>query len=472
MARSSHGTGTPGRMNEVLGRDALGFIARQTVQTQDFSEAIYAYPDGKQGHWVHLPHSETLFWVGDLTGGSTFEPGAVVFVASISGKRGKKIIGRSPAGMVSASVATVTAPPSVGPAVDPVPDGDLSYRGWAYSCDGSSSVLLASFLYKSGPMTVELRVATLAVSDITGDDINFLGDASDGGVSGTESFVSSPEDLSESAFASKDHRCLSVISDGTVTFVVHTADLASGSYVVSCFDATGALLGSDTFTGRTPPTSTMQRIVSLNQHSSVLSSGVFYFAHPIGSGDQEFRLCTRSDADASVVAYVDIDFAATDFSYAGMTPLPSGGVRVWLRYDVGFGAGFGSYMDFDSGLVCALGVQPALWPFVSPGEQYQYNLSGIDTTDVLGNVTMAGSTAHPTASYVLIGTHSTGPTLAAFDLDSSTVFVSAVSTDPEMDDKIQPIFPCSGDGFIISATGLGPSGQGILNRILSDGTKA
>ncbi len=39
-------------------------------------------------------------------------------------------------------------------------------------------------------------------------------------------------------------------------------------------------------------------------------------------------------------------------------------------------------------------------------------------------------------------------------------------------DKIQPIFPCSGDGFIISATGLGPSGQGILNRILSDGTKA
>ncbi len=469
MARSSHGTGTPGRMNEVLGRDALGFIARQTVQTQDFSEAIYAYPDGKQGHWVHLPHSETLFWVGDLTGGSTFEPGSVVFVASISGKRGKKIIGRSPAGMVGASVATVQAPNTVEPAETPV--GALSYRGWAYGCDGSSSVLLASFLYKAGPSTVELRVAELPVADIVGDDINFRGDGG-GGVIGAESFSSEPEELDEATFDNKDHRCLSVVSDGTVTFVVHTADLASGSYVVSCFDATGALLGSDTFTGRTPPTSTMQRIVSLNQHSSVLSSGVFYFAHPIGSGDQEFRLCTRSDADASVVAYVDIDFAATDFSYAGMTPLPSGGVRVWLRYDVGFGAGFGSYMDFDSGLVCALGVQPALWPFVSPGEQYQYNLSGIDTTDVLGNVTMAGSTAHPTASYVLIGTHSTGPTLAAFDLDSSTVFVSAVSTDPEMDDKIQPIFPCSGDGFIISATGLGPSGQGILNRILSDGTKA
>ncbi len=330
MARNSHGTGTPGRMNEALGRDALGFIARQTVQTQDFREAIYGYPDGKQGHWVRNTHSETFYWVGDLTGGSTFEPGSIVFVASRSGKRGEKIIGSSPAGMVSASVATVTAPASVGPISAPLTEG--TYSGWSYFGDGSSYVYLAcahhkkQYRYVGGANyyvsgTVQIRVSRIAVGDIIGQtnlapngysDDEFLG-----GVGGVELFRSDPVDLvadpptdPETGITNDPGipwRTCALSTDGTNFFVVYTKDDSASTFTVDCYDASGTLQGTDTFTGRTPP---HDQVDLINEHSAIVSGGLFVFAHPIGSA-KEFTFTTRG-TDAAIIDSLVIDFAAND----------------------------------------------------------------------------------------------------------------------------------------------------------------
>lgn len=472
MAGRSHTTRTPHRMNEAIGRDALGFVARQNVANADFRKAIYVRPLGKGFHQVRNPVSGEEYTVSDGLGGATVEPGATVGLLSYHGMPGETLATRAPAGFGGSATSSVTRTPRIEPLADPGGgDGVLSYRGWSYGCDGSSSVLVAAFLYKSGPSTVEIRVGEIDADSIVGDDINFRGD-SDAGEIGTELFTSEPIEIGESEFDDKLHRTLAVVAADGVTFVVHTDSLASGDYVVSCFDGSGALLGSDTFAGRTPPSSLMERLVSLNQHSAVVSDGLFYFAHPIGSGSQEFRFCIRDPSDASVVAYADVDFELTDHSYAGMTPLPGGGVRVWSRYDLGGSAGYGEFRDFDASMVCALGAQATVWQFVSPGDQYKLNTDGVGGTAVLGNVTMAMETLRPTTEYVLIGTHSTGPTLVAFDLDSSTAFVSANATDPEMDGKVQPAFPCHDNGFILSSEDDGSTGQGVLNRILSDGTKA
>lgn len=165
-------------MNEALGRDALGFIARQTVQTQDFREAIYLYPDGKQGHWVRNTHSDTPYWVGDLTGGSTFEPGSIVFVASRSGKRGEKIIGRSPAGMASSSIATIEAPNSVAPAQTP-PEEDLSSYdlvGFCWDGDRDRAVIARTKFtpaIDADPDTYSLDFCTVDREDIPHLDKSF-----------------------------------------------------------------------------------------------------------------------------------------------------------------------------------------------------------------------------------------------------------------------------------------------------------
>lgn len=361
MARNSHGTGTPGRMNEALGRDALGFIGRQTVQTQDFSEAIYAYPDGKQGHWVHLPHSETLFWVGDLTGGSTFEPGSIVFVASQSGKRGQKIIGRSPAGMASSSVTSVQSPTSVGPPPT-APAGDVStfgnYRGWAYFCDGGAYVWVASFHPKhsydpGGPTfidgTNELRVARIAVSSIVGMqqlavDGYADGEFLDGMIGGTELFTYGTVPLV--AFGDPDWRVVSIAESGGTVFVVYAT--LSGDYTVLALTDTGTLLGSDSFSGRSI---IGDSTTDLNENSAVYcpDDAQFYFAHPIGSGSEEFKICRRNMLSSAIDAQVDIDFAAAGGEYVGIAPRPSGylGLRVFMSTGTGSPC---KYRDYDSDL--------------------------------------------------------------------------------------------------------------------------
>ena len=457
MARNSHGTGTPGRMNEVLGRDALGFIARQTVQTQDFREAVYAYPDGKQGHWVRNTHSETLYWVGDLTGGSTFEPGSIVFVASRSGKRGEKIIGRSPAGMVSASVATVTTPNSVGPLSAP-DTGDVfgHYRGWAYFCDGGAYVWVAAFHEKysydpGGPTfiegTNELRVAKIAVSSFAGaqelavdgyEDGEFL----DGTVGGTELFTYGSVPLV--AFNDPDYRVVSLVEAGGTVFVVY-ATLA-GAYTVLALTDSGTLLGSDSFSGRS--------IVGDSATDLLESSAVycpddaqFFFAHPIGSGSEEFKICRRNMLSAGIEAEVDIDFAAAGREYVGIAPLPAGnlGLRVFRS------AGTGNpceYRDYDSGLTPL-----TAWIAMDFGPDNE--LPGGR------NCIVRNSTG-----YAVFGIDDVGDP-AVFLVDHSGDFISEVAV---LVDYRSPIYPASSGSLILG--GPAATAEIALYRMLNDGTIA
>lgn len=462
MARNSHGTGTPGRMNEVLGRDALGFIARQTVQTQDFREAIYAYPDGKQGHWVRNTHSETLYWVGDLTGGSTFEPGSIVFVASRSGKRGEKIIGRSPAGMVSASVATVTTPNSVGPVS--APTGDIGthgyYKGWAYYCDGGAYVWVASFhdkrSFDAGDLTfiegtIELRVARIAVSSFSGseelpndgyEDGEF---SPDGTVGGTELFTYGTVPLV--AFDDPDYRVVSLVEAGGTVFVVYAA-YPGGDYTVLALSDSGELLGSDTFSGRSIAA---QASTDLNESSAVYcpDDAQFFFAHPIGTGSEEFKICRRNMLSAGIEAEVDIDFAAAGREYVGIAPLPAGnlGLRVFRS------AGSGNpceYRDYDSGLTPL-----TAWIAMDFGPDNE--LPG-GRNCIVRNLT----------GYAVFGRDDVNDP-AVFLVDHSGDFISEVAVLP---DHRSPIYPAASGSLILSGLAVISLSEASLYRMLNDGTIA
>lgn len=454
MARNSHGTGTPGRMNEALGRDALGFIARQTVQTQDFREAIYGYPDGKQGHWVRNTHSETFYWVGDLTGGSTFEPGSIVFVASRSGKRGEKIIGSSPAGMVAASVATVTA----GNFVEPTGDVETFgyYRGWAYYCDGGAYVWLASFHTKhsydpGGPTfiegTNELRVSRIAVSAISGmqqlavngyEDGEFL----DGMVGGTELFTYGRVPLV--TFLEPDWRVVSLVESGGTVFVVY-ATLA-GAYTVLALTDSGTLLGSDSFSGRA--------ILGDASYDLLNSSAVycpddaqFFFAHPIGSGSEEFKICRRNMLSAAIEAEVDIDFAAAGRTYVGIAPRPSGnlGLRVFRANGTGNPC---EYRDYDSDF--------------SPLTAWVAMDFGADNELPSGrNCIVRNSTG-----YAVFGQDDVGDA-AVFLIDDSGNFISEVAV---LTSQGYPIYPATSGSLILS--GVTITAEIALYRMLSSGSIA
>lgn len=348
-------------MNEALGRDVLGYIARQTKATQDFRQAIYLYPDGKIGHWVRNPYSEQAYWVADMTGGSTFEPGSTVMLGSFSGRRGEGIIGRSPAGFGGSAISEVRLPPSIAPpSATPDPEGIETfghYKGWAYYCGGGSSVLLACFHRKdrfllSGPTfvdgTVELLVSRLSVSSIVGaqglavdgyDDGEFL----DGTVGGTELFRYGQ--VAATTFDDPDWRVVSLCEDGSTLFVVY-APYPGSTYHVLCLNDSGELLGSDTFTGRSI---VGYAVDDMQENSAVYcpDDGKFFFAHPIGSGSEEFRICRRSSVSAAIEAYVDIDFAAAGKEFSGIAPRPAGspGVRVFRSTGTGLPC---DYRDYDA----------------------------------------------------------------------------------------------------------------------------
>ena len=132
-------------MNEALGRNQFGFIARQTVATQDMRKAIYANPLGLGYHEVTNPYSTEKFVVSDLTGGSTFEPGSVVMLASYSGQHGEGIIGRAPAGFGGSGVSRTTLPPEMEPSYtppEPGPDDGLDLHGFCWD-DGNQRAIIA-----------------------------------------------------------------------------------------------------------------------------------------------------------------------------------------------------------------------------------------------------------------------------------------------------------------------------------------
>lgn len=456
MARNSHGTGTPGRMNEALGRDALGFIGRQTVQTQDFSEAIYAYPDGKQGHWVHLPHSETLFWVGDLTGGSTFEPGSIVFVASQSGKRGQKIIGRSPAGMASSSVTSIQSPPSVGPPPAIVPEGISTqgyYLGWSYCCDGGGYVWTACihhrFRYSAGPVFVDggyaLRVARLSMADLVGG-VDMPHDGYDIGDFSGENGGSEVFRLDEVAMTglTDTYQTVSIIQSGGTVFVVTVPTLGT-DYTVHLLTDSGALLATDTFTGRTWAGSPQ----ALGQHSAVCSNedGNFYFAHPVGSGSEEFRFCRRSPITGAIETLLDIDFSADSSVYAGIAPIPGGsGVRIFRNAD---DSSTQAYRDYG--------------PDFAPLSAWVTMGFGPDNHFVAAVCNMV---VRKSGGFAILGLNvSADPGVFFVDLDGD--FVS------ELGDNVYarpPIYPATSGSYVF--IGLAHTGDFALYRMLSNGTMA
>lgn len=453
MARNSHGTGTPGRMNDALGRGPLGFIARQTVQTQDFREAIYAYPDGKQGHWVHNTHSEQLYWVGDLTGGSTFKPGSIVFVASQSGKRGEKIIGRSPAGMDSASVATVQVPNAVGPpAAPPPPSGTQGlYLGWSYFCEGGGYVWTACihhrFRYETGPVFVdgtrEIRIGKLSMANLVGGaDMPVDGyevGQFDNGVGGAE-VCRSPEE--EMTSLTDFHFTVSLVQAGGTIFVVTVAPDGT-SYTIHLLDDSGNELASDTFSGRTWANSPD----ALDQHSAIYSNvdGNFYFAHPIGSGSEEFRICRRSGSTAEIASSVDIDFNADGHEFSGIAPIPSGsGVRVFGSKGTGNPC---EYKDFDPSMSALTG-----WVAMDFGPD----------NEVQGGKNVFVRTA---GGYAALGNNATD--VAVFLIEENGDFNVDVG---ENADARSPIYPAASGSFVFIVPGV--TGEFALGRMLSDGTMA
>jgi len=456
MARNSHGTGTPGRMNEALGRDALGFIGRQTVQTQDFAEAIYAYPDGKQGHWVHLPHSETLFWVGDLTGGSTFEPGSIVFVASQSGKRGQKIIGRSPAGMASSSVTSIQSPPSVGPPPAIVPEGISTqgyYLGWSYCCDGGGYVWTACihhrFRYSAGPVFVDggyaLRVARLSMADLVGG-VDMPHDGYDIGDFSGENGGSEVFRLNEVAMTSLDdtYRTVSIIQSGGTIFVV-TVPFSGTAYTVLLMSDAGALLGTDTFTGR----AWADPLSALIQNSAICSNedGNFYFAHPVGGGAEEFRFCRRSAVTGAIVAQMDIDFSLDSSVYAGIAPIPGGsGVRVFRNAD---DSSTQAYKDFDADF--------------SPLSAWVTMGFGSDNHFTSGQRNMVAARS---GGFAILG-ENVSLDAGVFRVDLDGDFVNELGDNA---DARPPIYLATAASYVFIGTAM--AGDFALYRMLNDGTMA
>lgn len=103
MSGRTHETRTPHKMNEALGRDVLGFVARQTKATQDLRKVIYVGPFGKGFHKVRNPVSNEEYVVADGLGGTTMRPGSVAGVMSFSGQHGEVLAVRSPLGFATAS---------------------------------------------------------------------------------------------------------------------------------------------------------------------------------------------------------------------------------------------------------------------------------------------------------------------------------------------------------------------------------
>jgi len=356
MAGKTHGTRTSERMNEALKRDLFGFIARQTKATQDFRQAIYLHPDGKIGHWVRNPYSAEPYWVADLTGGSTFEPGSTVMLASFSGRRGEGIVGRSPAGFGGAAISEVTLPPSVTPETTPaVPAFSQGYyQGWSFYCDGGPDIWLACFhvrfRYDSGPVFVDgqrfLRIAKLPVSSISGATELALDGYEIGeflnGVGGTEQFRLADELMTGLSDPIPATYC--IVQSGGVIFVV-AGEFSSTSYSVICMTDSGEVIGSDYFTGRTP-SSTTSDYMSINQAVVSPTDGGFYFAHPVGAGSEQFRFCKRSPTTGAIESYVDLDLNALGYEFASICPIPSAsGVRIFGSQGSGLPC---VYKDYDS----------------------------------------------------------------------------------------------------------------------------
>lgn len=455
MAGKTHGTRTSERMNEALKRDIFGFIARQTKATQDFRQAIYLHPDGKIGHWVRNPYSSEAYWVSDLTGGSTFEPGSTVMLASFSGRRGEGIVGRSPAGFGGAAISEVTLPPSVTPTTTPPVDAleQGYYLGWSYYCDGGGYVWTACMhhrlRYLAGPVfvdgTVALRVGRYSMADLAGGvDIPIDGyDIDDfaGGNGGAEVFRLDSDPLSS---LSQSFRTVSIIQSGGYVFVV-TVEIGETTYTVHLMTDSGTLIATDTFTGR----AWVSTPEALGQHSAICSNidGNFYFAHPIGAGAEEFRFCRRSLADASVVDFIDIDFSIEASVYAGIAPIPGApGLRVFRNAD---DSSTQAYKDFDTDFSAL-----SAWVTMDFGADNHFGL-------------FAPNMVVPrTSGFAVLGVNvSTDPGVFLVDLNGD--FVSEVGDHAP---ARPPIFPAASGSFVFIGTAV--TGEFALWRMLSDGTMA
>lgn len=116
MAGRNHTTRTPHRLNAALKRDLFGYIARQTVGSQDLRKVLYVSPWGKGFHKVKNPVSDEEYVVSDGLGGATMAPGSVAMAASFSGQQGETIISRPPAGFGGAATTKTTLSPETRPA--------------------------------------------------------------------------------------------------------------------------------------------------------------------------------------------------------------------------------------------------------------------------------------------------------------------------------------------------------------------
>lgn len=446
-------------MNEALRRDARGFIARQTVATQDLRKTIYVGPYGKGFHKVRNPHSDEEYIVADGIGGATLTPGMPAIVASFSGQHGEVLISRPPAGMGGSAVTKVTLPPESSPSSGDVGEVllDGNYRGWSFYCDGGSYVWLACYhsrmRYQDGPVfvdgTQELVVSKLAVSSIVGQtdlasDGYDIGEFTDG-VGGTEVFRYGLAEMT--SFDDPKRFTVSLVSGGGVVFVVSVDINSPGDYSVLCLTDSGEFIGSDTFTGRSA--SEVGPVSNLSDHSAVYntSDGRFYFAHPIGSGTN-FRICTRSILDGSLGGYVDLDFGGMSRYYAGIAARPSAdGMRVFRANGTGHIA---EYRDYDWNFSPVAG-----WVSMTLGANNE--IPGPDATWVV----------YRSGDYAAFGTNVSTDS-GVFLIDEDGVFVSEVG---DFAAGGLPFYAGQSSSYILQGAPSG-SGEYALYRMLSNGTIA
>lgn len=174
MSGRTHGTRSPSRIRDIIGRDASSYVSRQTVASQDLRKAIYYSPHGKGYHKVQNPFSGEVYVVADGLGGSTVTPGAVVMVASFSGQHGEVLISRPPAGFGGSSVTRVTRPPDDIPVTVNVVLTGQTHLSMAYDAGGNRMLLarIASYVTGGVVTTYKFQVVSILRSLMPHVDVN------------------------------------------------------------------------------------------------------------------------------------------------------------------------------------------------------------------------------------------------------------------------------------------------------------
>lgn len=290
MAGRSHTTRTPHRINQALNRDVLGFLARQTVATQDLRKVIYVSPHGKGYHKVKNPVSEEVYVVADGLGGATMVPDSVAIAASFSGQAGEVIISRPPAGFGGASITHVTVAPNRAPTAA-APD-DATYTNLGFCWDGANSQAIIA-RRRSTVALDEVEFVAVDRADMPHLDASF----------GT-------------AFLTIDNTTVYAMQMGASSsfYVFHTPS-ATGLFTITKYSLAGASLAEAAYSGGSGDVGTIcANVIGGHLYATEPKAGTAPAGGP--PYNDWTRITKRDGADLSLLASVD---TPNPSSYDGWT---------------------------------------------------------------------------------------------------------------------------------------------------------